>query len=107
MAGRGVASVGEDSLDLMRIQYFAHLRDVTRVSEEQYTAPAPTLRVLMTDLCRRYGPAFQKWVLTPQGELSDIAIVLVNGNDVRHTGRLDTSLSPADWVCIFPPVAGG
>lgn len=91
----------------MKIQYFAHLRDVTRVDEEVYTAPAHTLRVLITDLCARYGPAFRKWVLTPEGELSQIAIVLVNGSDARHTGMLDTPISPTDWICIFPPVAGG
>ena len=91
----------------MKIQYFAHLRDVTRMTEENYTSSAPTLRDLLGDLCRRYGPNFRKWVLTPDGDLSSLAIVLVNGSDVRHTGRLDTPLSPTDLVCIFPPVAGG
>ncbi len=91
----------------MKIQYFAYLRDCTHISEEQYTKLAPTLRVLLTDLCARYGPEFRRWLLMPDGELSDIAILLVNGNDVRHTGRLDTPLSPKDTICIFPPVAGG
>ncbi len=91
----------------MRIQYFAYLRDCTRVAEETYTAPAADLRDLLGDLCRRYGQGFRKWLLTPDGELSDIAIILVNGKDARHTGRLDTPLSPDDLVCIFPPVAGG
>lgn len=91
----------------MKIQYFAHLREITRVSEETYTASAPSLRVLMNDLCQRYGASFRNWVMTPEGELCDIAIILVNGNDVRHSGRLDTPLSPTDSVCIFPPVAGG
>lgn len=92
---------------LMKIQYFAFLREVTRVREEQYDAHAPTLRVLLDDLSRRYGPGFQKWVLTPEGDLCEIAIILVNGHDVRHDGRLDSPLSPEDTVCIFPPVAGG
>jgi len=91
----------------MKIQYFVYLRDCTHLAEEQYTAPAPTLRFLLNDLCRRYGQGFSKWLLTEEGELSDIAIILVNGNDVRHSGRLETKLSPDDTVCIFPPVAGG
>ncbi len=91
----------------MKIQYFAHLRDITRVSEESYSSSAPTLRVLLNDLCKRYGPAFRNWLITPDGELKNIAIVLVNGNDVRHTGMLDTPLSPNDSICIFPPIAGG
>ncbi len=91
----------------MKLHYFAHLRDCTGVSDANYTAPAPTLRVLLNDLCRQYGTPFRKWLLTPEGELSDIAIVLVNGQDVRHSGRLDTPLAPDDEVFIFPPVAGG
>ena len=91
----------------MKIHYFAHLRDCTGVSEAAYTAPAPTLRILLNDLCKHYGPLFRKWVLTPEGELSDIAIILVNGRDVRHSGRLETSLLPDDEIFIFPPVAGG
>jgi sulfur-carrier protein len=91
----------------MKIQYFAYLRDCTRKKEEEYSDDAPTLRVLISDLCRHYGPGFQKWVMTPEGELSEIAIVLINGNDVRHTGWLETPLSSNDLVSIFPPVAGG
>ena len=91
----------------MKIHYFAHLRESTGVSDATYTAPAPTLRVLLNDLCRQYGSMFRKWVLTPEGELSEIAIILVNGKDVRHSGRLETALSPDDEIFIFPPVAGG
>jgi len=91
----------------MKIHYFAHLRESTGVSDATYTAAAPTLRVLLNDLCRQYGASFRKWMLTPEGELSEIAIVLVNGQDVRHSGRLETPLSPDDEIFIFPPVAGG
>jgi sulfur-carrier protein len=91
----------------MKLQYFAYLRDVTGLSEEIYTAPAATLGDLMITLVKRYGNNFKKWVLTPEGELCDIAIILVNGNDARHTGRLATPLAPDDLVSIFPPVAGG
>lgn len=62
---------------------------------------------LLRDLSRRYGPQFRKWVLTPDGELCEIAILLVNGRDVRDGLRLETPLSPDDEICIFPPVAGG
>jgi MoaD family protein len=91
----------------MKIKYFAHLRDCTRTSEESYTGSAQTLRALLNDLCQQYGAAFRKWVFTPEGELSGIAIVLVNGKDVRDHDWLETTLSPVDDICIFPPVAGG
>ncbi|TLN19716.1 MoaD family protein [bacterium] len=91
----------------MIIQYFAMLRDCTGVKEENCQLSAPNLGVLLNDLSRRYGPAFRKWVLTPEGDLCDLAIVLVNGRDARENGRLEMPLSPQDVVCIFPPVAGG
>jgi MoaD family protein len=92
---------------MIKIKYFAYLRDVTRVSEEQIPIPFSTLRGLLEVLCKRYGPGFRKWVLTPEGELCDIAIVLVNGKDVRDGKWLETPLSQGDDICIFPPVAGG
>ncbi len=91
----------------MKIQYFANLRDCTHTSQEEYSAPAPNVAVLLNDLCRKYGQEFRKWVLTPEGDLCNIAIILVNGRDVRDGSCLKTPLSPQDVVCIFPPVAGG
>jgi len=91
----------------MRIKYFAYLRDVTRVAEEQYTTTAATAGALLDELCRRYGPPFAKWVLKPDGSLSEIAIILVNGRDIRDGVWAETPIAPGDDICIFPPVAGG
>ncbi len=91
----------------MIIHYFAYLRDCTHRSTEEYHLPVETLGDLLRDLSRRYGLQFRKWVLTPDGELCEIAILLVNGRDVRDGLRLETPLSPDDEICIFPPVAGG
>ncbi|HTO46084.1 MAG TPA: ubiquitin-like small modifier protein 1 [Burkholderiales bacterium] len=89
----------------MRIAYFATLRDVAGKREEGWDRPAATVGDLLRDLVAKYGPEFARWVFE-QGELR-LAIVLVNGRDVRGLQRLDTPLAPADTVTIFPPVGGG
>lgn len=90
----------------MKVQYFATLRDITRKREEEWTPPASTLRELMQGLVARYGRGFEKWVVH-DGELSGLAIILVDGRDARHTGGLETPLPPDSEIFIFPPVAGG
>lgn len=90
----------------MKISYFALLRTATRKHDEDWTRPAPTLRVLMRDLAAEYGPEFARWVMK-DGELSGLAIILVDGRDVRGLQGLDTPLTPDSNVFIFPPLAGG
>jgi len=91
----------------MNLEYFAHLREYTRCNQEVYSKPVDTLGALLTDLCQKYGPGFKKWLINDDGSLCEIAIILVNGKDVRHSGKLDTVLHGEDKISIFPPVAGG
>ena len=91
----------------MEIRYFAHLREITRVKEHTWETPPDRLGDLLTALSRRFGPSFQRWVLEPDGRLSELSIILVNGRDSRELRGLDTPLKPDDIIAIFPPVAGG
>ncbi len=91
----------------MRIRYFATLRDVARKSEEQYETPEIVLLDLLEKLCTRYGREFRRWVMTDDGNLSELAIILVNGRDVRELDNADTVLRANDVICMFPPIAGG
>ncbi len=90
----------------MQIEYFAMLRRATGKSHEEWHRPAATLGDLLRDLSATYGDNFRRW-LYDGDQLSEIAIIMVNGRDVRHLQRFDTPLQPDDTVVIFPPVAGG
>lgn len=90
----------------MHILYFALLRDITHKKEEDWDRPAATLGALLRDLVAQYGHEFEKWVIK-DGDLWDLVIILVNGQDVRQMQRLNTPLVPNDTVVIFPPLGGG
>ncbi len=90
----------------MKIEYFAMLRQATGKSHEEWHKPAATLGELLRDLGAIYGEGFRRWLFDGDA-LSDLAIIMVNGRDVRHLQRFDTPLKPDDTIVIFPPVAGG
>jgi len=90
----------------MHVLYFALLRDITHKKEEEWHRPEATLGDLLRDIVAQYGPEFGRWVLK-DGDLWDLVIILVNGNDVRQMQRLKTPLAPNDTVVIFPPLGGG
>jgi molybdopterin synthase sulfur carrier subunit len=90
----------------MKIHYFAMLREAAGKMEEEWDRPAATLGILLKDLSERYGASFQKWIME-KGEMTSLTIILINGHDARHLGRMEAPLSEGDDISIFPPLAGG
>jgi molybdopterin synthase sulfur carrier subunit len=91
---------------VMKIRYFAKIRELSGENEVEWDKPADTVGMLMCDLADHYGQDFRRQVLAGDG-LSSTIIVLVNGYDVRHLGGADAPLHPDDTVSIFPPIGGG
>ncbi len=91
----------------MRICYYATLRDITHRHQELWDAPAATLGDLLDALCRKHGPAFERWVGEKEGCFGSMSIFLINGRDYRDLNGKATPLHPDDTICIFPPLAGG
>jgi molybdopterin synthase sulfur carrier subunit len=90
----------------MLVRYFADIRSLAGTEEQEWTAPAPTLRCLLAGLAAEKGAAFEKRVFEG-GELSSTMIILVNGRNIQHLKGVDTLLGPDDIVAVFPMVAGG
>ena len=91
----------------MRVKYFAAYRDATGRKDEDVLAPA-TVGTLLQGLAERYGAGVRTRLLAPGLDgLGPDAIVLVNGRNIVHLDMLETPLSEADTVSIFPIVAGG
>lgn len=90
----------------MVVRYFADIRKLAGVDEEEWTRPAATLRSLLGDLAPAHGAAFAKRVFD-DGRLSSTVIILVNGRNIEHLNGLETPLGRDAVVAIFPMVAGG
>ena len=64
---------------------------------------------VLRDLESRY-PGITRTVVSDDGgsrRLHRFVNVYVNGEDVRYTGALETSVADGDTVSILPAVAGG
>ncbi len=68
--------------------------------------PTSHIRDVLTEVTRLY-PVLDKYIWKEPGELSELAQVFVNGENIRHLSGLDTLLKPEDHVDIFPPLVGG
>lgn len=90
----------------MQVRFFATYRDITLTKAIETPAPE-TVRGLLDALSTKYGKAMHDKLYLPDGSLSWDAIVLVNGRHVTHLNGLDTPITDADVVSIFPMVAGG
>lgn len=89
------------------IRYFATFRELAGEKSCRVDEAPATVGELLGLLSARYGAAFHRAVLTDDGSISPVLILLVNGRNVRHSGGLATPLSAGDQVSVFPMVAGG
>lgn len=90
---------------LMKIKFFAYIRDYTR-TKETTLENCDTVEELLQKLCTIYGKRFEEKVFK-NGELSAEIIILVNGRHITHYQEIATRLKPEDEISIFPVVAGG
>jgi molybdopterin converting factor small subunit len=111
---RGAASLKKimASPSLCRVTYVGLIQRVIGRREEMMTLdPQATLGELLRELCSRYGPEFERYLLE-QGELANHATVLLNGRNAHSRGGLaarlgDDSQDHVEIVVLGPPVAGG
>ena len=90
----------------MKLKFFATYRDITGCRELDIPAPS-TAMALLQQLAETYGPMMRKKVFTLEGEISEEALLLVNGRHIAHLAGGDTPLCEEDVVSLFPMVAGG
>ncbi len=53
------------------------------------------------------GKDFKTTITDDQGQVKDFVKILVNGNDIRGTGGLDSQIKDDDEIVIFQTLAGG
>ena len=92
----------------MKVNFYANLRSLVGSKTIEVSLEADDdMNTLLAHLVERF-PMLQKRLLDENGRLYSQVHVFVNGHDVLILPeKLDTVLTPADQVDIFPPVGGG
>ncbi|HSB67113.1 MAG TPA: ubiquitin-like small modifier protein 1 [Anaerolineales bacterium] len=91
----------------MQIKLYGLIRQAAGVKIiEKEAHPGLTVRDVLAELTQQY-PMLVKYIWKESGELSELAHVFINGENLRHLSGPDTILKPEDHVDIFPPVVGG
>jgi MoaD family protein len=91
----------------MQVKLYGLLRQAAGIKMmEAQVHPGLTARDILVEVTQHY-PVLEKYIWKAPGELSDLAHVFVNSENIRHLSGLDTPLTAEDHVDIFPPVVGG
>jgi sulfur-carrier protein len=91
----------------MQVKLYGLIRQAAGIKMiEIEVHPDLTIREVLVELTEQY-PSVVKYIWKEPGELSELAHVFINSENIRHLSGLDTLLKPEDRVDIFPPVVGG
>ena len=91
----------------MQVKLYAGLRQAAGVkSLDVAVNPQTTIRDILIEVTERY-PVLVKFIWKETGDLSELAHVFINSENIRHLAGLDTQLISEDHVDIFPPLVGG
>lgn len=88
----------------MKVSFHATIREAAGTPEAE--VQASSVRELLRKLRDDFG-ATLFGMLVDNDALREDVVILVNGQNISHTGGLDTPLNPDDEIAIFPPVSGG
>jgi len=91
----------------MQVKFYASLRQAagTKMMELEVT-PETRINDVLGEVTRRY-PMLDKYIWKDNRVLSEQAHVFVNGENITRLAGLDTRVTAADKVDIFPPLVGG
>lgn len=91
----------------MQIKAYATLRDLLGGARFIVTLPQPgTVGDVLRQLVAQH-PALGAKLWDESEELTGFVTVLLNGRSVAYLRGLETPVSDADTLSLFPPVVGG
>jgi MoaD family protein len=91
----------------MQVKLYGLIRQAAGIKFLEFEMrPNLMVRDVLIELTRQH-PMVTKYIWKEPGELSGLAHVFINSENIRHLAGLDTPLKPDDHVDIFPPVVGG
>ena len=85
------------------VKLFGNLRQLG--VDAQMTTTEETVRAVIGHLCA--GNEGLGAAIFDGDKLAPHVRVMINGKDIELLAGLDTAVTPADKIAIFPPIAGG
>jgi len=88
----------------MRVTFHATIREAAGTPEAEVRAAS--VWELLLKLRDMFGERLFS-MLVEHDALREDVVILINGQNISHSGGLATKLAADDDVAIFPPVSGG
>ena len=90
------------------IRFFTILKDLTQKNKEEIEIPhTTTVKEFISLLSKKYGPKFENYVYTQNGQMKPYLQFLVNWKNITTLHGFKTKLKENDEFAIIPPVSGG
>lgn len=89
------------------IKFLSNLADLTGESSLKLEYDGE-ISGLIDDLDAKFvGKDFKTTITDEKGQIKDFVKILINGNDIRGTGGLNSEIKDGDEIVIFQTLAGG
>ena len=90
------------------VKFFTSLREITGKKEDEIQSSSViTVDELLTQLSKKYGKQFMKYIYDEKGNVQTYIQILINGRGIKALQGFETKLKGGDTVAILPPVGGG
>ncbi len=89
------------------VRFFTTLRILLHTNQVTIPATEITVKELLQKSEAQVSKRFLHKLLTPDGQLIQGVMILVNGRNILHLEGLNTVVKGGDIVALFPPGGGG
>jgi molybdopterin synthase sulfur carrier subunit len=92
---------------MITVKFFTLLRLYLKVNQIELDNSGGTVSQILHAAQRKIKIKFLSKLLDKTGNLKQGTIILVNGQNILHSEKLETVVKPGDEVSLFPPGGGG
>ncbi len=93
---------------MIKVKFFTLLRLYLGREDVDIEADEIDVRTMLQMVCNEIGSELiLEKLLEPDGTMKTGTIILINGEDILDTNKLDTLVKKGDSVSLFTPGGGG
>jgi molybdopterin converting factor small subunit len=88
--------------------FYGPFRMITKQKDIQYAIDKeePTLQDLLTVIIEQF-PDLYDYIYDKSGNPENGTAIIINGEDIRETERMQTKIQPTDRIAFFKAAGGG